>query len=243
MGNLLSIGTSNAKTVKNKRVSAIMYLAPHTQNSKGINVCAKASKGCAVACLYSKGRGKFNNVQTARINKTERYLNDKKMFAMDLVSELNKLNRKASKLGTEIAIRLNGTSDLDFIGIIKSRLGVNVLEEFKNLVFYDYTKILGKVAKYSNSQDRYKLAFSLSEDNMDECIEALEKYNSPISVVFGVQKNQDLPKQWNGYKVIDGDKADDLMLDNNGAYVLGLRFKGSKKEMQEGIKSGFVLKV
>ena len=107
MGNLLAIGTTNAKTIKNKRPSAIMYLAPHTQNSKGISVCAKASKGCAIACLYSKGRGKFNSVQTARINKTERFLNDKQKFAEDLYAELIKLNKKAIKLGEQIAIRLN----------------------------------------------------------------------------------------------------------------------------------------
>ena len=102
MGSLLAIGTTNAKTIKNKRPSAIMYLAPHTQNSKGINVCANASKGCAAACLYSKGRGKFNSVQTARMNKTERFLNDKQKLSEDLYSELIKLNKKAEKIGGKL---------------------------------------------------------------------------------------------------------------------------------------------
>jgi hypothetical protein len=42
---------------------------------------------------------------------------------------------------------------------------------------------------------------------------------------------------------LDGDTADDIMLDEPGAYILGLRFKGSKKEMEEAIKSGFVIDV
>jgi hypothetical protein len=242
MGNLLAIGTTNAKTIKNKRPSAIMYLAPHTQNSKGISVCAKASKGCAAACLYSKGRGKFNSVQTARMHKTERFLNDKQKFAEDLYIELIKLNNKAKKLGEQIAIRLNGTSDLDFVGIINRRCNVNILDELTNLVFYDYTKILGKVKKYKEYSNRYKITFSKSEENMDECVEALS-IGSPVSVVFNRQKGQELPTEWNGYKVIDGDKADDLMLDNDGAYIIGLRFKGSKKDMQQAIESGFAVQV
>jgi hypothetical protein len=32
----------------------IMYLAPYTQNSKGINLCSHASVGCAKACLFEK---------------------------------------------------------------------------------------------------------------------------------------------------------------------------------------------
>jgi hypothetical protein len=31
------------------------------------------------------------------------------------------------------------------------------------------------------------------------------------------------------------------MLDNDGAYIIGLRFKGSKAEMKEAIESGFVV--
>ena len=37
--NLLSVGTSNAKTKKNGRDTRILYLAPATQNSKGADMC------------------------------------------------------------------------------------------------------------------------------------------------------------------------------------------------------------
>lgn len=242
MGKLLAVGTTNAKTAKNSRASAIMYLAPHIQNSKGINICPKASEGCALACLYKAGRGAFNSVQTARINKTERFLSDKQKFAEDLYAELVKLNRKAEKKAEQIAVRLNGTSDLDFIGIINRRLGVDVLDEFPHLVFYDYTKIVGKVRKYIDRSDRYRITFSRAEDNHDDAMSAL-KIGAPVSVVFGVQKNGNLPKMWKGYKVLDGDTSDDLMIDNKGAYVIGLRFKGSKTSMQQGVDNGFVVKI
>ena len=66
---------------------------------------------------------------------------------------------------------------------------------------------------------------------------------TPVSVVFSTTKKEELPTEYAGYRVLDGDAADDIMLDEPGAYILGLRFKGSKKEMEEAIKSGFVIDV
>ena len=78
---LLSSGKTNAKMKKNEiDFSYILYMSPYTQNSKGINVCPKASAGCAEACLYSAGMGRFSNVKKARINKTEFWIKDKKAF-------------------------------------------------------------------------------------------------------------------------------------------------------------------
>ena len=81
---LLSKGNTNAKTSKNAVETYILYLSPYTQNSKKINVCPKASKGCAAACLFTAGRGRMSNVQSSRMNKTEYYLNDKSKFINQL---------------------------------------------------------------------------------------------------------------------------------------------------------------
>jgi hypothetical protein len=237
--NLISKGTTNAKTKKNRRESVIMYMSPDKQNSKGISVCPKASKGCSAACLYNSGRGKFNSVQEARIRKTEYYLNDKQGFAEQLLKELGLLSKRATKNGNTIAVRLNGTSDLDLINLIKSRTGVEPIG-IPNLVYYDYTKIFGKIKKYIDTP--YRLTFSKSEENWDECVQALEM-GAPVSVVFSTTKKEELPTEYAGYRVLDGDTADDIMLDEPGAYILGLRFKGSKKEMEEAVKSGFVIDV
>ena len=49
---LLSKGTTNAKTAKNKLTTFILYLSPAAQNNKKVNLCPFASKGCLKACLY-----------------------------------------------------------------------------------------------------------------------------------------------------------------------------------------------
>jgi len=228
MKNLLSKGTSNAKTAKNILETHILYMSPYTQNSKGINICPNASKGCILGCLFTAGRGAFNSIQQARQNRTEFYLSDKKQFCEQIAKELQALNNKAKKQGAKIAIRLNGTSDLDFIAIIKNQIGLDILEAFQNLEFYDYTKILGKVKKYAGT--RYKLTFSRAENNEAEAKQAL-LYGVPVSVVFHHKK--DLPKTYLGAPVIDGDKADDLMLEA-GAVILGLKAKGRAKKDTSG---------
>ena len=232
---LLASGKTNAKTSKNKRTTAIMYIAPFNQNERGVNLCPKASKGCAAACLYNSGRGAFSNVKQARVNKANYFVSDKKAFTKQLLDELVKLNNKGKH-----AIRLNGTSDVDFIKLIDLHHKVDVLESLPNLEFYDYTKVLSRVKRYAGTN--YRLTFSMNEDNQSEIEEALS-YGAAVSVVFSTKKGESLPTQYLGYKVIDGDAADDLMLDERGAFILGLRFKGNNADRIEAVKSGFVLEV
>lgn len=226
--NLLSKGLSNAKTAKNSLETYILYLAPYTQNSKGINLCPKAG-ACAAACLFTAGRGKFSNVQNARINKSNYFVEDKERFILQLAGELIKINNKAEKAGKEVAIRLNGTSDLDFIYLLKKYAQLDPFS-LKNLIYYDYTKIAGKVKKYIN-EPRYVLTFSRDERNAEHVPELL-KLGANVSAVF----KDELPSSYWGFPVIDGDKSDIVMLYNRGA-ILGLRAKGDAKKD----KTGFVI--
>jgi hypothetical protein len=223
--NLLSKGTSNTKTAKNSLKTFILYLAPYTYNSKGINLCPMAGN-CAINCLYTAGRGKFSNVQKARINKSNYFVYDKERFILQLAGELIKINKAAIKTGEQVAIRLNGTSDIDFIYLLKKYAK---LDPFKldHLIYYDYTKIPGKVKKYID-EPRYILTFSRDEKNA-EFIPDLLKLGANVSVVF----NGQLPKVHWGRPVIDGDKSDIVMLYNKGS-ILGLRAKGEAKKDTTG---------
>ena len=229
--NLLSKGSTNSKTAKNSLETYILYLAPERQNSKGVNLCPKASKGCAAACLYTAGRGKFTNVKKSRINKSEYYINDKITFINQLSKEIVKIAAKAIKQNKKIAIRLNGTSDQDFISIIKRYNNLDLLndKQFKNLVFYDYTAILGKIKKYINTN--YSLTLSRKEDNEKEILEAL-KLGGNVAAVF----RDDLPTKYKGYNVVNGDTSDLEMVYNNNV-ILGLKAKGDAKKD----KTGFVI--
>lgn len=225
--NLLSLGSTNSKTAKNSLDTFILYLSPFNQNSFGINVCPKASPGCVASCLFSAGRGRFSNVINARTNKTDFLLSDKLGFLTMLKNELVKINNKAIKESKKIAIRLNGTSDLDFVGMVKNKLNFDLLS-LENLLFYDYTKIYGKALKYKDSKN-YFVTLSLAENsNLNEIKMALN-LGINVSAVF---KNN-IPDQLLGFPVIDGDKTDIEMIFNTGV-ILGLKAKGKAKKDKTG---------
>jgi hypothetical protein len=234
MKNLLSKGTTNAKTIKNELETLILYLAPYTKNDKGVNLCPNASKECAKLCLDTSGRGIFSNVQRARIEKSNYYVNDRNAFLFQLWQELYKANEKAKKQNKRIAVRLNGTSDLDFIGLFMHKFGKDVLTEFENLIFYDYTKSLFRVKKYAHDS-RYHLTFSRSEETTSDEIRTALENGANVSVVFS---SDNLPKKYAGVSVIDGDKSDIVMIYNRGA-ILGLKAKGKAKKSN----SNFVVQI
>ena len=227
---LLSNGATNTKTAKNSIKTFILYIAPHTMNNKGVNLCPKASKGCAIACLYSAGRGKFSNVQSSRINKANYYINDKVKFVNQLATEIRKKVKTARKTGEKIAFRLNGTSDLDFVYLLKKYATLDI-ETLKDVAkFYDYTKILGKATKYINHPN-YTVTFSRAEDNQSDTMKAL-KLGANVAAVFA----NSLPQTYKGFQVVDGDKTDLEMLSYKNV-ILGLKAKGEAKKDT----SGFVI--
>jgi hypothetical protein len=154
-------------------------------------------------------------------------MKDKKDFLNMLKNELIKISKNAVLKGQKIAIRLNGTSDLDFIGLIKYHLNFNILD-LPNLIYYDYTKIYGKALKYKDSKN-YFVTLSLAENSDLNTIKKALNQGINVSAVF---KNQ-LPANLLGYPVIDGDKTDIEMISNKGV-ILGLKAKGKAKKDATG---------
>ena len=128
-----------------------------------------------------------------------------------------------------MAVRLNGTSDLDFIELINRRFNVDVLSELTNLQFYDYTKNLSRAMKYLGS--RYHLTFSRSEVNNSECMQYLIEGGN-VAMVF-----DKVPSTFMGFTVIDGDESDLRYMDEQNV-IVGLKAKGDAKKDT----SGFVIK-
>ena len=128
---LLSVG-NNAKTIKSDKggvySTAILYLAPH--KNSGVNLCPKASEGCAKACLYTAGRGAFSNVQAARLRKSRWFIEDRETFLMQLKLDIQQHVLTCKRKGVTPAVRLNGTSDILWERYID-------MSEFPDVQFYD----------------------------------------------------------------------------------------------------------
>ena len=224
--NLLSKGITNIKTAKNDLETFILYMAPADQ-VQGLNLCPFASEGCKKSCLYSAGRGKFSNVQSSRINKSKFWGYDRANFYIQLANELLSIHDKAIKKDIKIAIRLNGTSDIDHLYLLERYSGINFLDPFYNsLLFYDYTKNPNHISRYKNTS--YKITFSRSETNEAEAVQIL-KNGGNVAVVF----SDELPQFWNGFPVINGDLTDLRYFDPSNV-VVGLKAKGDAKKDQSG---------
>ena len=235
--NLLAVST-DAKTVKgqNKGVlTGILYFAPHTIS--GFQVCPKASPECRAACLYTAGRGVYTKVQQARINKTKWFFNERDSFMARLVENIESLEKRAKKNKMTPAVRLNGTSDIAWEKIACVYNGKsyrNVMEAFPNVQFYDYTKVIGR--KSAIALPNYHLTFSLSEENDSDAMKALAQgYN--VAVVLNLKRNQEKPKTWGGFPVINGDETDIRFRDAKGGHIIALTAKGDARKMQVG---GFI---
>lgn len=209
---LLSDGKSNTKLAKNKTKTYGLSLVPHKLNTKGENLCKYSTKECRAMCLNMTGRAGFNSVQNARLNKTNFFVEHRKEFIDKLYNELKGINDK----GEKCLVRLNVVSDVDWYTEFKNK-GYN-LEDFKNIIFYAYTK--NPFVIEANSSDNQHFTFSYSGGNWNWCEKFLKEKTANVAVVF---KNS-LPSTWRGYKVINGDDNDERVTDEKGV-IVGLKYK------------------
>lgn len=225
------LGVANAKTSKGEDLNyltGIVYLAP-ADIVEGVNLCPFASKGCKSACLYSAGRGKFSNVQAARVAKTVLFRDNLNYFMWSLIKDIQALVRKAKRKGLTPCVRLNGTSDIRWENV-RHRGGKNIFELFPNVQLYDYTKDFKRVDALKGRWGNYHLTFSMSEAraNQRQAWKLLEQ-GVNVAMVF----RSELPSSHNGYDVIDGDKHDLRFLDKRGV-IVGLKAKGDAKKDSSG---------
>lgn len=236
--NLLT--TENHKTIKGEKLgfkTYILYMAPFTANSKGVNLCPHASAGCVQSCLVGSGfGGMYPAVAEGRKNKAEYFLANRTEFLAQLDFEIARAIR-VNKGKNKVAFRLNGTSDLRFEKF-KVRDGKNLFELYPSVVFYDYTK--NHLRLNGDLPKNYHLTFSRSETNEEKAFELLGRgFN--VAMVF-----DKVPKTYMGYKVIDGDKNDLRFKDPKGGVIVGLRYKkntgknGAEKN-KAALTSGFVI--
>ena len=221
---LLSVG-SDAKTRKSNEkypntITAIQYLA--SSLNSGYETCAGKSEGCSAACLFTAGRGAMNSVQQARIKKTKLFFENKELYLTYLNNDLTLLQEYGKEHNMKVYVRLNGTSDLDFISL-------NIFQKYPTLKFYDYTKI--KERLYLSLPENYKLTYSRDERTTNEEILTLINYAN-IAVVF-----DEVPSEYLGLPVYEGDLTD-LRFEDPLKHIIGLKAKARAKQDT----SGFVVK-
>ncbi len=231
---LLSVG-HDSKTIKGEKygyLTGILYLAPaNVAGSR--SVCPFSTVGCRRVCLYTAGRGGFNMVQQARIRKTKEWLEHPKEFLGVLEQDIKALIKQAEKRSLIPAVRLNGTSDIQWENY-------GIMEKFPSLQFYDYTKF--PPSKRNDLPANYNLTFSLSEkpNAGTHAIGWRMRGVNTAVVFFGALPSNFALYDGEAYPatVINGDESD-LRFTDPHPCIVGLKVKG-KARKDDG--DGFVQK-
>lgn len=168
--------------------------------------------------------------QQARIRRTNFFFQSREEFKSQLVNELKLFVKRCWKFGQNPAVRLNGTSDLQW-----EVLFPELFRKFPHVQFYDYTKIVKRMERFLTGKlpRNYYLTFSRSELN-DDAAKHILSLRGNVAVVF---KTKNFPVAWNGVPCYNADETDLRFLDPPGM-VGALYAKGRAKHD----KTGFVLK-
>jgi len=206
---------------------------------KEYTACVGATKACIGACVGAKtGHGKLPSHKIARIGKT--FLMElfpvefREIFHEEITKELGRVSMKGYKL----AFRFNIASD-------HWQIADEMASRYQDVSFYDYTAITSAMRTSDRGMCKVNRVYS-RKDGRDRLTLKMLKDGYAVAVVFDVsaRKKEPLPRTWNGYPVIDGD-INDLWFTRayaKGGYVVGLRVKGSNKQIESCRESGFAAK-
>lgn len=240
---LLTSGAAQQKLGKNKLPSFGLMLTPERGlmspaledvrrafNLTGaVNLCPRASKGCAAACLSRSGQSGMPAQQRAQAVRTAFLLSNPAAAGLLIGDEI----RRAIKRHGKINLRLNTTSDIRWElvapGMVQALSDAGVL-------MYDYTAWAPSDRKVSQA---YSLTYSAKEPShtSDEYLTTILRAGGTVAMPFTTGRGQALPATWNGFRVIDGDESDERRNDPQGV-VVGLRAKGH--EWKRDNTAGFI---
>lgn len=239
---------SSSKIQKNGKLGVdtyIIYLAPY--NTSGYQVCEYATKECAKGCLATSGRNKMeinsgrNLINKSRITKTKLFFEERDFFMNWLIAEIKQAKQKSESENKIFSVRLNGTSDIDWVNVRFGLDNKNIFEIFQDVQFYDYTK---NINKFSNKPTNYHLTYSYTGYNKTNVKNVLN-HGGNVAVVFNAKDISEFPTEFLGKKVINGDETDVRFMDEQNV-VVALKWKNiADKEVNNELKykSKFVVQI
>jgi hypothetical protein len=211
------------------------YEAREVLNRPDLRTVCPFSGACEIGCLKHTGRNQMPSHAVARAKRTALYWDNPTAFYDQVIHELHAVGRKAERMGLAFAIRPNMLQDLP-------PLADRIARSFPDAAVYDYTKIPApwrRTRKLAN----YTIAYSVSERSTNRQIHDCVRHGINCAVIFDTPKGEPLPSTYtlagHTLPVIDGDVSDLLYTYPVGVWI-GLRWKGSRARLAEGLAAGWV---
>jgi len=164
-----------------------------------------------------------------------------------LIRDIDRLVRRARKLGLMAAVRLNGTTDVKWesqpVVINGIKIANNIMQLYPDVIFYDYTKWPYAKRPTESLPINYHLTFSRSESNEAQIAENIA-HGRNVTVVVDIpsrDKTALIPTRWREIPTFDADRSDFRPNDPTGR-ILILRYKSAKaSSLADALASGFVV--
>lgn len=197
----------------------------------GYETCAWRTESCTATCVLDNGNGRYDRVQHARNVKTQFLAKYPRWFVILLVDEI----MRTADTYDKVLVRMNVNSDLRWYEIIPS-LFVGE-KRICNVDFYDYTKNPAILRGNGMVLPKYRLCFSLSENDSRRMnkVDNFVSNGGTVAVVTVRKKSEQPPVVWRDKPVVDGDLTDDRFHER-GVFV-DLSAKGKARKLPVG---GFV---
>jgi len=237
----------NGKFKKGRAVIAGITMAPADRagvlgkHGQALSVCPFAARaGCKKGCLDDAGRAGSPIGVERRRRMTVRWWTERDAFLADFETGLEILAEvKRQDPDVEVGFRGNVMSDIRWEKFQLPRSGLSPVEfaVLHRLRMYDYTKWPTHLRPDVGG---YKLTRSFSQHlGVRGAADALLAGGN-VAMIFEVKKSGELPTEWNGFPVMDGDKNDERWTDPPGT-IVGLRLKGSHRIKDELRRIGMVI--
>jgi hypothetical protein len=154
-------------------------------------------------------------------------MKERQAYLVEMLRHIVAAIRTAKRKRLKLCVRPNGSTDIPYEGLrifIMPALAAEltkisghevtagahtIFSAFPKVQFVDYSKNPKRFER--ELPPNYDLTFSRSETNEADAIKILERGRN-VAVVFA----GDMPKAWNGYRVINGDEHDLRHLDPKG---------------------------
>lgn len=208
----------------------VLYLS--ASKNAGKDLCSFASTGCRLACLVESGhrllekRAGKDKINISRIVKSWIAIYRKDLAESVLIEEIKLASKRAKKNKKKFAVRLNGTSDIDWS---------NIYNSFPDVQFYDYTKDPNRI-----DLPNYHLTFSFSNNAKSRLKHYRQALSRGQSIAFPVVST-DVDQALSLPDCYSMDETDLRFLDKAGKY--GILKAKLTDDLQAGVNKGFILTI
>ena len=253
-GQLWQYGEGNAKTRSSiEHAAQELQILTHTMSPGSSTVCPRATNGCRIGCVIRGGLAHaFPEIDAGRRLRNMAYEASPEAYLRQLADQVVSI---VSKTERAHLWRGNAGSDIDIRPAVKLANAALSARGLPRQLFYDYTK---EPEYLQGRAGNHYLCFSRSEQNEEQALELLQA-GEIVAVVFHqlgdfakhAAYRQRLPESWHGFAVHNGDASDiripglfDPPRPSDGrGYVIGLRLKGSYRQREAAIRTGFSVEV